>query len=205
MKSATAADSGVWVIQLPSWWIATSEGVLSWEYIEEQYTHTNMHITLKYPTNKDYLPCLLVSDLMHYKLKMNADEKHLWCLFTLHICLQNTMLRGQNSILGVITSGNYIYIYIYAFSRRFYQKRLTIAFRLYIFISMCSLGIENGIRFNRNFKENNISKHRFSSFYVLTFFHRAARLIEMKSQSWLGKICDCHAHLVSEARFCDQQ
>ncbi len=35
-----------------------------------------------------------------------------------------------------------IYIYIYAFSRRFYPKRLTIAFRLYIFISMCSLGIE---------------------------------------------------------------
>ncbi len=29
-----------------------------------------------------------------------------------------------------------IYIYIYAFSRRFYPKRLTIAFRLYIFISM---------------------------------------------------------------------
>ncbi len=33
-------------------------------------------------------------------------------------------------------------IYIYAFSRRFYPKRLTIAFRLYIFISTCSLGIE---------------------------------------------------------------
>ncbi len=32
---------------------------------------------------------------------------------------------------------NYIYIYIYAFSRRFYPKRLTIAFRLYIFISTC--------------------------------------------------------------------
>ncbi len=30
-----------------------------------------------------------------------------------------------------------IYIYIYAFSRRFYPKRLTIAFRLYNFISMC--------------------------------------------------------------------
>ncbi len=30
-----------------------------------------------------------------------------------------------------------VYIYIYAFSRRFYPKRLTIAFRLYIFISMC--------------------------------------------------------------------
>ncbi len=27
----------------------------------------------------------------------------------------------------------YIFIYIYAFSRRFYPKRLTIAFRLYIF------------------------------------------------------------------------
>ncbi len=30
-----------------------------------------------------------------------------------------------------------IIIYIYAFSRRFYPKRLTIAFRLYIFISIC--------------------------------------------------------------------
>ncbi len=29
------------------------------------------------------------------------------------------------------------YIYIYAFSRRFYPKRLTILFRLYIFISTC--------------------------------------------------------------------
>ncbi len=29
------------------------------------------------------------------------------------------------------------YIYIYAFSRRFYPKRLTFAFRLYIFISTC--------------------------------------------------------------------
>ncbi len=29
------------------------------------------------------------------------------------------------------------YIYIYAFSRRFYPKRLTIAFRLYISISTC--------------------------------------------------------------------
>ncbi len=28
-------------------------------------------------------------------------------------------------------------IYIYAFSRHFYPKRLTIAFRLYIFINMC--------------------------------------------------------------------
>ncbi len=31
----------------------------------------------------------------------------------------------------------YCYIYIYAFSRRFYPKRLTITFRLYIFISTC--------------------------------------------------------------------
>ncbi len=35
------------------------------------------------------------------------------------------------------------YIYIYAFSRCFYLKRLTIAFRLYIFNQyVCSLGIE---------------------------------------------------------------
>ncbi len=40
---------------------------------------------------------------------------------------------------GVFEQGEYLllYIYIYAFSRRFYPKRLTIAFRLYIFISMC--------------------------------------------------------------------
>ncbi len=38
---------------------------------------------------------------------------------------------------GEVSPDFYIYIYIYAFSRRFYPKRLTIAFRLYIFISMC--------------------------------------------------------------------
>ncbi len=32
---------------------------------------------------------------------------------------------------------SFIYIYIYTFSRHFYPKRLTIAFRLYIFISTC--------------------------------------------------------------------
>ncbi len=38
---------------------------------------------------------------------------------------------------------NTFYIYIYAFSRRFYPKRLTIAFGLYIFYQyVCSLGIE---------------------------------------------------------------
>ncbi len=36
-----------------------------------------------------------------------------------------------------------INVYIYAFNRRFYPKRLTIAFRLYIFNQyVCSLGIE---------------------------------------------------------------
>ncbi len=32
---------------------------------------------------------------------------------------------------------DWLHIYIYAFNRRFYPKRLTIAFRLYIFISIC--------------------------------------------------------------------
>ncbi len=36
-----------------------------------------------------------------------------------------------------------IYIYIYAFSRRFYPKRLTSAFKLYICISMCVLWESN--------------------------------------------------------------
>ncbi len=46
----------------------------------------------------------------------------------------------QNQIMSYT---HIIYIYIYAFSRRFYPKRLTIAFRLYIFCQyMCSLGIE---------------------------------------------------------------
>ncbi len=38
---------------------------------------------------------------------------------------------------------NFIYIYIYAFSRRFYPKRLTLHSVLYIFCQyVCSLGIE---------------------------------------------------------------
>ncbi len=41
----------------------------------------------------------------------------------------------------IIFRGNFFFFffffYIYAFSRRFYPKRLTIAFRLYILISMC--------------------------------------------------------------------
>ncbi len=44
--------------------------------------------------------------------------------------------------MGFFTS-LFFFTYIYAFSRRFYPKRLTIAFRLYIFYQyMCSLGIE---------------------------------------------------------------
>ncbi len=46
-----------------------------------------------------------------------------------------------------IITNHYYYIYIYAFSRCFYPKRLTIAFRLYIFNQyfnqyVCSLGIK---------------------------------------------------------------
>ncbi len=45
--------------------------------------------------------------------------------------------------MQLIVWQHYIYIYIYAFSRRFYPKRLTIAFRLYIFNQyVCSLGIK---------------------------------------------------------------
>ncbi len=39
--------------------------------------------------------------------------------------------------LTVLVIQKTFYIYIYAFSRRFYPKRLTIAFRLYIFIITC--------------------------------------------------------------------
>ncbi len=39
--------------------------------------------------------------------------------------------------ISIMFIGRNHYIYIYAFSRRFYPKRLTIAFRLYIFISTC--------------------------------------------------------------------
>ncbi len=39
-------------------------------------------------------------------------------------------------IKSKVNEAVYIYIYIHAFSRRFYPKRLTIAFRLYIFISV---------------------------------------------------------------------
>ncbi len=46
-------------------------------------------------------------------------------------------------IVSAIGSANAYFIYIYAFSRRFYPKGLTIAFRLYIFLSVLwSLGIE---------------------------------------------------------------
>ncbi len=41
------------------------------------------------------------------------------------------------------TVTDYIYIYIYAFSRHFYPKRLTVAFSLYMFNQyVCSLGIK---------------------------------------------------------------
>ncbi len=48
-------------------------------------------------------------------------------------------LQGDSgrSVLHPWTGQPTISFYIYAFSRRFYPKRLTIAFRLYIFISMC--------------------------------------------------------------------
>ncbi len=42
----------------------------------------------------------------------------------------------QMCVHKCVCKDDYIYIYIYAFSRRFYPKRLTIAFRLYNFISM---------------------------------------------------------------------
>ncbi len=50
--------------------------------------------------------------------------------------------RGLAGHPRCVNVGNYycktrLYIYIYAFSRCFYPKRLTIAFRLYIFISTC--------------------------------------------------------------------
>ncbi len=53
--------------------------------------------------------------------------------------------RTENLFLRNLFLKQYIfkYIYIYAFSRRFYPKRLTIAFWLYIFNQyLCSLGIE---------------------------------------------------------------
>ncbi len=59
-------------------------------------------------------------------IKQFTNESNHWSLC---IC----WLKSWKCILiNVLT-----YIYIYAFSRRFYPKRLTIAFRLYIFISTC--------------------------------------------------------------------
>ncbi len=61
------------------------------------------------------------------------------CQLDSHLC--NSIKRGHS--LNTLWCNMYYtinavyYIYIYAFSRRFYPKRLTIAFRLYIFISMC--------------------------------------------------------------------
>ncbi len=51
--------------------------------------------------------------------------------------------RKERCIVIISCYSLYITAYMYAFSRRFYPKRLTIAFRLYIFNQyVCSLGIE---------------------------------------------------------------
>ncbi len=52
-------------------------------------------------------------------------------------CVPHTRAYGASHTGALRIHSDYIYIYIYAFSRRFYPKRLTIAFRLYIFISTC--------------------------------------------------------------------
>ncbi len=58
------------------------------------------------------------------------------------------------------------HIYIYAFSRRFYPKRLTIAFRLYIFISICVPWESNPQPFALLTQCSTTEPHRNSHVYV---------------------------------------
>ncbi len=58
--------------------------------------------------------------------------EHLWDVVEREIRIMDVQPTNLQQQCDAI-----IDIYIYAFSRRFYPKRLTIAFRLYIFISMC--------------------------------------------------------------------
>ncbi len=75
---------------------------------------------------------------MIVSLKPYINGKIIYLGFRLRIKVnfkKCTLITGPGSHLPL----NYIYYYFtfHAFSRRFYPKRLTIAFRLYIFISMC--------------------------------------------------------------------
>ncbi len=71
-----------------------------------------------------FVHVLTVSYNMYKTLKMPAH----WCIYKFMLYI------NFSKYLLYISEYN---IYIYAFSRRFYPKRLTIAFRLYIFISKC--------------------------------------------------------------------
>ncbi len=99
-----------------------------------------------------YSPCLLAS--WHCSVFIN------WNYFRRCVCVLfevEQKQRGKSVFTRVFLTErwkvpvkesklcfiNMIYIYIYAFSRCFYPKRLTIAFRQYIFYQyVCSLGIE---------------------------------------------------------------
>ncbi len=82
------------------------------------------------------------------KIHQQICLKLFWTLFACKQCLicaylflliqTRLLFHWSNQYYGQSTC-----IYIHAFSRRFYPKRLTIAFRLYIFNQyVCSLGIE---------------------------------------------------------------
>ncbi len=62
-----------------------------------------------------------------------------WCLYSIFSSLEKYKEMVQYSYWLVINIFQYIFNFV--FSRRFYPKRLS-AFRLYIFLSVCSLGIE---------------------------------------------------------------
>ncbi len=81
--------------------------------------------------NRSSLSSSCVLFLFHCHVASLSTQKHILCEWARHMWAVNHVRRHA---FGSLFS---FYIYIYAFSRRFYPKRLTIAFRLYIFISTC--------------------------------------------------------------------
>ncbi len=96
-------------------------------------------------------------------------------------------------------------IYIYAFSRRFYPKRLTIAFRLYIFISTCVPWESNPQPFAQLTQCSTTEPHRnteYSCFFYWIFMCNnneiSEKVTSMTRPQFFFKYCaPAHWHLPS--------